>query len=192
MPLIKIQKNSHGEQIVDAKKLYNFLKIEGDFLVWIKKRLEEYGFQKNEDFTIVSNSYLLTMDTAKELAIVENNINGKKARKYLIKCEKEAINYIFHNNSAVRKYAKELVEEATELEREIKEKNDVVEIKLKKLKGVCRLLTAYAFPIDKDKAYKVADNKYIYINVRTGFFSCFLFLILLLKIFLILCCGLQV
>ncbi|MFV0577304.1 MAG: antA/AntB antirepressor family protein [Fusobacterium ulcerans] len=162
MPLIKIQKNSHGEQIVDAKELYNFLKIEGDFFVWIKKRLEEYGFQKNEDFTIVSNSYLLTMDTAKELAIVENNINGKKARKYLIKCEKEAINYIFHNNSAVRKYAKELVEEATELEREIKEKNDVVEIKLKKLKGVCRLLTAYAFPIDKDKAYKVADNKYIY------------------------------
>lgn len=162
MPLIKIQKNSYGEQIVDAKDLYNFLKIEGDFFVWIKKRLEEYEFQKDEDFTIVGNSYLLTMDTAKELAIVENNVNGKQIRKYLIKCEKEAINYIFHNNSAVRKYARELVEEANKLEREIKEKNEVVEIRLKRLKGVCRLLTAYAFPIDKDRAYEVADNKYIY------------------------------
>ncbi|MHD0318634.1 antA/AntB antirepressor family protein [Fusobacterium sp. THCT1E2] len=162
MQLIKVSRNSYGEQVVDARDLYNFLSIKESFLNWIERRLKEYEFQENEDFIISENMYLLTMDTAKELAIVENNINGKRVRRYLIKCEKEAINYIFHNNSAVRKYAKELTEEANRLENEIKEKNDIVEMRLKRLKGVCRLLNAYAFPIDKDRVYKVADNKYIY------------------------------
>jgi len=92
----------NGESIdsVDARELWVFLESKQEFATWIKNRLEKYGFLQGIDFISFDNSvkaeatyintkeYTLTIDTAKELAMVENNSKGREARKYFIECEK--------------------------------------------------------------------------------------------------------
>jgi phage anti-repressor protein len=86
------------EKTVNARELWDKLEIETRFNDWITRRIELYGFIEGEDFySNLSKStggrrekeYLLTLDTAKELAMVENNEAGKAVRKYFIAVEKE-------------------------------------------------------------------------------------------------------
>ena len=95
MELIKITNNG-----VSAKELYDFLfqNVENPtpFSMWIKRRIGEYGFENKKDFvTYLLEStggrkfkdYSISLDMAKELAMVEKTDIGKDARKYFIKCE---------------------------------------------------------------------------------------------------------
>ena len=89
--------------LCDARKLHEFLQVGRDYSSWIKARIEEYGFQENQDFLIFpqnggkikngrgrpSTEYHITLDMAKELAMVERNEQGKAARRYFIECEKK-------------------------------------------------------------------------------------------------------
>lgn len=102
--LIKIFTNEKGQQCVSARELHEGLEVKRDFTTWIKGRITKYGFEENTDFTIMnlahqnggaswggSNKldYIITVDMAKELCMVENNDLGKKFRKYFIECEKK-------------------------------------------------------------------------------------------------------
>ena len=100
--LIKVNEIKIGEEdqrAVNARDLWKFLESKQDFSDWIKNRIEKYGFVENEDFInhkiMVSSSkkplteYIITLDTAKELAMVENNEKGKLIRKYFIEAEKK-------------------------------------------------------------------------------------------------------
>lgn len=91
-----------GRQAVSARELHRFLGSKQDFSTWIKGRIKKYDFIKNEDYMIaqqnygtanggfsVRDEYILTLDTAKELAMVEGNAKGRQARKYFIACEKK-------------------------------------------------------------------------------------------------------
>ena len=102
MQLLKITKNKQGEQVINARELWRFLDVGRHFNSWIKTRIEKYDFIENEDFTIIKNltpngvklgrpqdEYIISMDMAKELAMIENNANGRLARKYFIQCEKK-------------------------------------------------------------------------------------------------------
>ena len=97
---------SNNETLLcDARKLHEFLQVETRFNDWINRRIEEYGFVENQDFVFgysnLSNQnkrggnrkavteYHITLDMAKELAMVERNEQGKAARRYFIKCEKK-------------------------------------------------------------------------------------------------------
>lgn len=103
--LLKIE-NHNGQSVVSARELHSFLESKREFATWVKDRINKYGFVENEDFTvfdeIVKNSnggrplkeYALTIDTAKELAMVEGNEKGKQARQYFIECERKAKNPI--------------------------------------------------------------------------------------------------
>lgn len=88
----------------DARELHTFLQVGRDFTNWIKGRLTKYGFIENHDFIVISRSpelasgnrgaatdYHLTLDTAKELSMVENNEQGRIARRYFITREKQAL-----------------------------------------------------------------------------------------------------
>ncbi|WP_301361841.1 antA/AntB antirepressor family protein [Stutzerimonas nitrititolerans] len=97
-------------QVCDGRELHTFLKNGKQFSDWIKQRISQYGFEENADFSIVSlksetirkyangerkgvskvSDYHLTLDMAKELSMVENNEQGRKARRYFIDCEKRA------------------------------------------------------------------------------------------------------
>ncbi len=99
--LLKIQKNEVGEQLVSARELYEFLEVKSKFIDWFRRRVKRYCFQENQDFTAVSQKketaqgnlseekdYILTLDMAKELSMIENNEKGRQARRYFIECEK--------------------------------------------------------------------------------------------------------
>lgn len=95
--LIKISEQN-GSQVVSARDLHQFLESKQEFASWIKKRIEKYSFIENQDYTTFdkvinrskSNEYALTLDSAKELAMVEGNAKGKQARQYFIECERLA------------------------------------------------------------------------------------------------------
>lgn len=79
------------------------MKVGRDFSTWIKNRISEYQFSENVDFLIPQNwgakkgrggdrrsvDYLLTLDMAKELAMLERNETGRSIRRYFIQKEKE-------------------------------------------------------------------------------------------------------
>ena len=104
--LMKVYQNERQEQIVDARELHIALKNKRQFADWIKQRIDQYGFIEDVDFTTFHNfvkregsnlgskttEYALTLDTAKEIAMVENNEEGKKIRRYFIEVEKKARN----------------------------------------------------------------------------------------------------
>jgi phage anti-repressor protein len=91
----------HGKRAVSARDLHNFLESKTRFNDWISRRIEEYGLIENQDFEVLlnfeknpsggrpSNEYALSMDCAKELAMVEGNARGKQARQYFIACEQK-------------------------------------------------------------------------------------------------------
>lgn len=101
------------QQLVDARLLHQFLEVGRDFTNWIKDRIAEYQFMDGEDFLsattppaggkeyspVLANIqrgrgkpravYLLTLDMAKELAMVERTPRGRQARRYFIDCERQ-------------------------------------------------------------------------------------------------------
>lgn len=101
-----------AEETVSARELHAFLGSKQDFSTWIKARIEDYGFQERHDFVKVKDQapqkngaeesstyenwtvrieYYITLDMAKELAMVERNEKGKQARRYFIECEKRLL-----------------------------------------------------------------------------------------------------
>ena len=91
--------NGNAVETVSARELHTFLGSKQDFSTWIKNRISEYDFVETQDFvrfhkkmeannaTLVE--YYVTIEMAKELAMVERNDKGKQARKYFIECEKK-------------------------------------------------------------------------------------------------------
>lgn len=102
--LIPITENN-GKRAVSARDLHAFLESKQEFANWIKNRIEKYDLVENEDYVLLDNfikqtgrgghnriEYVLTIDAAKELSMVEGNEKGKMARRYFIACEKELQN----------------------------------------------------------------------------------------------------
>ena len=104
--LIKIQTNEVGENCVSARELHEGLEVKSKFADWIKNRIKKYGFEENTDYICLSKNletqringqrgvtaekdYIITVDMAKELCMVENNELGRKFRKYFIEAEKK-------------------------------------------------------------------------------------------------------
>ena len=98
--LIKIEQKD-GIETVNARELHEFLRVGKDFSNWIKDRVAKYGFTDGEDFITCTPKlaseihggqnridYYLSIDMAKELSMVENNEQGRKARRYFIEMEK--------------------------------------------------------------------------------------------------------
>jgi anti-repressor protein len=94
--LLKVTVNEQGQQLVSARDLHKFLEIQSDFTHWCK-RMFEYGFSENEDFTSIltestggrpSIDYALKIDMAKEISMIQRTDKGKQARLYFIECEK--------------------------------------------------------------------------------------------------------
>ncbi|EBB7895873.1 phage antirepressor Ant [Salmonella enterica] len=92
--------NNESVLLCNARDLHAFLDVGKDFSTWIKSRIAEYGFVENQDYIVFSPNlgkmvgrkkidYHLTLDTAKETAMVERNEKGRQIRRYFIECEKQ-------------------------------------------------------------------------------------------------------
>ena len=96
--LIKIE-NKDDKQLVNARELHEFLESKQQFINWIQNRIEKYGFVDGEDFLInllktpeagrPMKEYYLTINCAKEIAMVEGSNKGKQARQYFLECERK-------------------------------------------------------------------------------------------------------
>jgi phage anti-repressor protein len=109
MELIKIQQNEQGSNVVSARNLYEFLEATERFGNWFERQLQ-YGFVEGVDFTrvksltLVNNGaerqledFALTLDCAKEIAMVQRSEKGKQARLYFIECEKQLKQIVTHS-----------------------------------------------------------------------------------------------
>jgi len=93
--LIKITEKN-GKQLVSARDLYEFLCVETPLYKWISRMLD-YGFTENLDWTKMSSEnqsfnyeYILSIDCAKEISMIQRSEQGKQARQYFIAREKQA------------------------------------------------------------------------------------------------------
>lgn len=97
--IVPVYQGENQGQLVNARELHEKLESNTKFADWIKYRLEKYDFIEGEDFFLIfgkstggrpTNEYLFKLDAAKEIAMVENNDQGKAIRKYFIEVEKKA------------------------------------------------------------------------------------------------------
>ena len=155
--LIKV-KEENGEQLVSARELHEFLESKQDFTNWIKARIEKYGFLENEDFTIIlsksggrpQSDYILKIDMAKELSMVEGNEKGSQARRYFLNCEKKL---------------KEILPQLSEMEMIVKIANNQIAIEKKfvemdnKIDSVINTVTLES---GKQRKIQLAVSKRVY------------------------------
>ncbi|WP_288513937.1 antA/AntB antirepressor family protein [uncultured Victivallis sp.] len=95
--------NNEEVNAVNARELHEKLEVKTQFKDWMPRRIEEFGFEEGRDFTVLKNEhgrnvsgkfsskeYIISLDMAKELAMVENNEQGRRIRRYFIEVEKNA------------------------------------------------------------------------------------------------------
>ncbi len=97
VPVITGQIGGREANIVSARALHKALRVGRDFTTWIKGRISQYGFAAGVDYITVENlsspvsgsakfrqqiehDYLLSLDMAKEVAMVERNEQGSAYR----------------------------------------------------------------------------------------------------------------
>ena len=99
--LINITKTTINDEevnAVNARELWQKLESKQRFADWIKDRLE--GFTDGQDFTVHKimkgedgrfqpTEYIISLDVAKHIAMLERNEQGRKIRQYFIEVEKE-------------------------------------------------------------------------------------------------------
>jgi len=118
-----------GVQLIDSKLLHKALEVASYHADWIRRRIDGYGFEEGVDYHLHQHStlrggtkrkeYLITLDMAKELAMLENNEVGTKTRRYFIQCEKEYRKHeaIRLSGIQIRKTLTDSVQESGENER---------------------------------------------------------------------------
>ena len=99
--LINITKatiNDEEVNAVNARELWQKLESKQRFADWIKDRLD--GFTDGQDFTVHKimkgedgrfrpTEYIISLDVAKHIAMLERNEQGRKIRQYFIEVEKQ-------------------------------------------------------------------------------------------------------
>ena len=83
---------------VSARDLHEFLAVDTQFTHWFD-RMKEYGFSESTDYEVLAKNdynpkggrpavdYVLTIDMAKELCMIQRTQRGKQARQYFLQVE---------------------------------------------------------------------------------------------------------
>lgn len=101
MELINVKMNENNEQTVSARDLYRALEVKSTyrFSQWFdtnaKQLIENEDFTSVDATTVVNNGavkaiqdYSLTLDAAKQIAMMSGTEKGKEVRRYFIQLEK--------------------------------------------------------------------------------------------------------
>jgi anti-repressor protein len=97
--IVPVYKDSEDRALINAREMHEFLDVGKKFADWIRYRIGQYGFLEGTEFFPIlgktsetggrpATEYLLTIDVAKEIAMLENNEKGRQVRRYFIECEK--------------------------------------------------------------------------------------------------------
>lgn len=97
--LIKTIRRDDGTIAVSGRELHDFLEVDTPYTQWFD-RMIDYGFTENTDFKGLSQKsekriggrpridHVMTLDMAKEVAMIQRTNKGKQARQYFISVEK--------------------------------------------------------------------------------------------------------
>lgn len=114
---LPIAVRAHGSETIQTanlRDLHKVLNVGRDFSTWAKERIAKYEFVEGQDYVTlprtgglsipqnggtmksttydgarVAIEYHVSLDMAKELAMVENNEEGRQVRRYFIEAEKK-------------------------------------------------------------------------------------------------------
>ncbi|CEF19167.1 Phage antirepressor protein [Staphylococcus xylosus] len=97
--MFNIQEKENGEIAISGRELHEALEIKTQYTKWFE-RMTEYGYQENNDYIAISQKRLtaqgnvttyvdhaLTIDTAKEIAMIQRNEIGRAVRQHFIRIE---------------------------------------------------------------------------------------------------------
>lgn len=97
--LVPVYETSTGEKVVYGSELHSILEVKSKFADWIKNRLNDCEALENEEYQSFSKTlekggrpqmeYIIKLDIAKEMAMLERNEKGKQVRRYFIQVEKK-------------------------------------------------------------------------------------------------------
>lgn len=140
--LIRVEETTINNEIVasvDARDLHDKLESKQKFADWISNRIEKYWFIEWVDFHKFmkphqnnKTDYILKLDVAKEIAMVENNDRWQELRKYFIEVEKR-----YKTNIQIKSPMELVLDSIKFLETEVKkekEKNLLLETKVIEMK----------------------------------------------------------
>lgn len=92
-------REENGRQLVSARDLHKGLEATERFGNWFERYVIKYGFIENQDYlgckvfnTLAKQElqdYVITLDVAKHVAMIQRNELGMKFRQYFIECEKK-------------------------------------------------------------------------------------------------------
>ena len=98
--MFNIQEKEDGEIAISGRELHKALEVKTRYNDWFE-RMINYGFEENNDYTALTQKrvtaqgnainyfdHALTLDTAKEIAMIQRSEPGKRARQYFIQVEK--------------------------------------------------------------------------------------------------------
>lgn len=98
--MFNIQEKENGEIAISGRELHQALEVKTPYKKWFE-RMSDYGFEENVDYVVTDifvhnplggrqnqTDHVLTLDTAKEIAMIQRSEPGKQARQYFIQVEK--------------------------------------------------------------------------------------------------------
>ncbi|MCE5669546.1 antA/AntB antirepressor family protein [Staphylococcus pseudintermedius] len=99
--MFNIQEKENGEIAISGRELHQALEVKTAYKDWFPRMLK-YGFEENTDYTAIAQKrataqgnmthyvdHALTLDTAKEIAMIQRSEIGRKIRGYFIKVERQ-------------------------------------------------------------------------------------------------------
>jgi len=97
--LVPVYETSEGEKVVYGSDLHNVLGVKSNYREWVNRRFKDCDAQETLDYEGVEIStpgnptpkkdYIILLDIAKEMAMLERNYKGKEVRRYFIEIEKK-------------------------------------------------------------------------------------------------------
>ena len=133
--LIKIIYDENHNPLVSGRNLHEGLGVKTPYTQWFE-RMRGYGFTENSDFITDHKNvirvdgaempqkyidHILTLDTAKQIAMIQRTDKGKEIREYFIEVEKA-----WNSDEMIKSRALKIFERDN---RELTEKNNLLESK---------------------------------------------------------------
>lgn len=96
--LVPVYETDTGEKVVYGTELHEALQVKSRFNDWVKNRINDCDAKEIDDFTTLTKNlvsggqcveYIIKLDIAKEMAMLERNEKGKQVRRYFIQIEKK-------------------------------------------------------------------------------------------------------
>ena len=157
--IVPVYETEKGIKVVNGRELHTVLESKQDFSTWVKRRLSECDAEENEDFErfhkkMEANNatmidYIIKLDTAKEMAMLERNDKGKQVRKYFIAIEKK-----YKKSSVVPMTIPEQIQIIAQGTVELTQKVDALEEKVGHLEYDLPIL-----PVEADRITEAVKKK---------------------------------